>query len=69
MDFAAFLAIAQKVASVLGILIAAAQDVEPVLKAFTNLIMGVKNGTVTQAQVDDLEKQLDDAIAEFNAEI
>ncbi len=66
MDPMQILDLVMKGVQVIKVLVDAAEDAGPAIKAVTNLITGAQAGTLTQDQIDETEKVLDAMIAEFN---
>lgn len=67
MDPVAILNLIAKGVQVAEILISAGESALPALKVIWGLAVGGKEGTVTQAEMDEAEKTLDKLLAEFNA--
>ncbi len=66
MDPLAILDLVMKGVQVIKVLVDAAQDAGPAIKAVENLVTGAQAGTLTQDQIDETEKILDGMISDFN---
>jgi uncharacterized iron-regulated protein len=69
MDYVAILALVQKGLSVAMAIYEAGKDAAPAVKAIKDIITGVQEDSLTDAQVAETEAILDAMIAEFNLEM
>jgi hypothetical protein len=69
MDLTVIMAVIEKGLTLIPILIQAGQDVSEVVGKLTTLSQDAQTGGVTQAQLDELEADLDQQIADFNTEM
>lgn len=66
MDIAAIFSVIQKGLQLLPVIIEAGENIAPVVKDLVALAQGGKDGTVTEAQLTQLEATLDALIESFN---
>lgn len=69
MDIAAILLLIQKGVTIAEALIAAGESAAPAFTALKNLITGAQKGSVSDADLDATEAQLDKLIEDFNLDI
>jgi len=69
MDVLAVMALIAKGISIAETAVAVGRNAGPVFTAIKGLIDSFRNGTVTQEQLDETEKSLDEMIDEFNEPI
>lgn len=66
MGAAAVFAIIEKGLTIIPILLQAGSEIGPLVQRLIDMAKGGANGSVTQADLDALEADLDQALADFN---
>lgn len=69
MDIVAILALVEKGMTIIGALVEAGKSAAPAIDAIKNLVSGAQSGTVSDADLDACEAQLDQMIDDFNLDI